>query len=126
MLPSSPDTDQLLDLVQNGEPGAREQLLVRHERRLRKMIGYHLVRRLAARVDPSDVVQETLAEADRKLSRYLRDRPLPFYAWLRRIARERLVKLHRRHLTAEKRSARREDAGALELPEESFFELASR
>jgi RNA polymerase sigma-70 factor (ECF subfamily) len=126
MVSSSPDTDRLLDLAQNGEPDARQQLLARHQHRLRKMVGLHLDRRLAARVDPSDVVQETLAEADRKLAGYLRDRPLPFYPWLRQIAHERLVKLHRRHLAAKKRSARREEPGVLELPEESVFELASR
>jgi RNA polymerase sigma-70 factor (ECF subfamily) len=126
MVSSSPDTDHLLDLAQKGEPGARQQLLARHQHRLRKMVGLHLDRKLAARLDPSDVVQETLAEADRKLAAYLRDRPLPFYPWLRQIARERLVKLHRRHLSAKKRSARREEPDVLELPEESVFELASR
>jgi RNA polymerase sigma-70 factor (ECF subfamily) len=126
MVSSSPDTDRLLDLAQSGAADARQQLLARHQQRLRKMVGLHLDRRVAARVDPSDVVQETLAEADRKLADYLRDRPLPFYPWLRQIARERLVKLHRRHLSAKKRSARREEPGVLELPEESVFELASR
>jgi RNA polymerase sigma-70 factor (ECF subfamily) len=126
MVSSSPDTDHLLDLAQQGNAEARQQLLARHQKRLGKMIGLHLDRRLAARVDASDVVQETLAEAERKLNAYLRARPLPFYPWLRRIARERLVKLHRRHLTAGKRSARREEPGILELPEESVFELASR
>jgi RNA polymerase sigma-70 factor (ECF subfamily) len=62
------------------------------------MIEVHLDRRLAARVDPSDVVQESLADAARKLSDYLRQRPLPFYPWLRQLAWERLVKLRRRHL----------------------------
>jgi RNA polymerase sigma-70 factor (ECF subfamily) len=126
MLSSSPDTDELLDLVQKGESGARHQLLQRHQSRLRKMVSVHLDRRIAARVDPSDVVQETLAAADRQLTAYLRDRPLPFYPWLRGIARERLVKLHRRHLSAKKRSAHREEPGVLDLPEESVLELASK
>jgi RNA polymerase sigma-70 factor (ECF subfamily) len=125
-MPPSPDTAELLDLAQKGESGARQQLLERHQARLRKMVSVHLNRKVAARVDPSDVVQETLAEADRQLEGYLRDRPLPFYPWLRRIARERLVKLHRRHLSAKKRSAHREEPGVLDLPEESVFELASK
>ena len=36
------------------------------------MVAVRLDRRLAARVDPSDVVQEALAEADRRLDDYLR------------------------------------------------------
>jgi RNA polymerase sigma-70 factor (ECF subfamily) len=83
-------------------------------------------RRLAARVDPSDVVQEALAEAAVKLSDYLRRRPLPFYPWLRRLAWERLVKLHRRHIRAQRRSVTREDPNQLALPDESVLALARR
>jgi RNA polymerase sigma-70 factor (ECF subfamily) len=122
----APDTDQLLDRVSHGDDDARQQLLSRHRQRLRKMIGLHLDRRLAARLDPSDVVQEALAEANRTLSDYLRDRPLPFYPWLRQIAAERLAKLHRRHLHAGKRNVRREEPGVLNLPDESALELAGR
>jgi RNA polymerase sigma-70 factor (ECF subfamily) len=77
------------------------------------MVRVRMDRRLAARVDPSDVVQEALAEAAQKLSGYLRERPVPFYPWLRRLAWERLVRLHQRHLHAGKRSVLREDAPAL-------------
>jgi RNA polymerase sigma-70 factor (ECF subfamily) len=124
--PSTPDTDQLLDRAGHGDGAARQQLLARHRQRLRKMIALRLDRRLAARVDPSDVVQEALAEADRKLAGYLRERPLPFYPWLRQIAAERLAKLHRRHLHAGKRNARREEPGVLNLPDESALQLAGR
>src|SRR6516165_5011523 len=92
------DTDELLERAGSGDTTAREQLLIRHRARLRRMVAVRLDRRLAARVDPSDVVQETLAEAARNLADYLRERPIPFYPWLRRLAWERLVKLHRRHI----------------------------
>jgi RNA polymerase sigma-70 factor (ECF subfamily) len=62
------------------------------------MVAVRIDRRLAARVDPSDLVQEVLMDAHEKLSDYLRKRPLPFYPWLRPLACERLVRLHRRHL----------------------------
>jgi RNA polymerase sigma-70 factor (ECF subfamily) len=123
---SAPDTNELLDRVRRGDGAARQQLLARHLHRLRKMITLRLDRRLAARVDPSDVVQESLAEADRKLGDYLKEQPLPFYPWLRQIAAERLAKLHRRHLHAGKRDARREEPGVLDLPDESALQLASR
>jgi RNA polymerase sigma-70 factor (ECF subfamily) len=121
-----PDTDQLLDRASRGDGHARQQLLARHRARLRAMVAARLDRRLAARLDPSDVVQEALAEAARRLDDYLRQRPLPFYPWLRQLAWDRLVKEHRAHLGRAKRSVCREEPGALGLPEESVAELARR
>ena len=81
--------------------------------------------RLAARVDPSDVVQEALTDAAGKLDRYLRTKPLPFYPWLRQLALERLANLHRRHVTAGRRSVTREEA-RMDLSSRSAVELAER
>ena len=120
------DTGVLLDRAAAGDDGARQRLLARHRDRLRKMVAYHLDRRLVARVDPSDVVQEALADAACELSDYLRRRPVPFYPWLRQLAWDRLVEIHRRHVVAGKRSVRREEPGLFELPDESAVELASR
>jgi RNA polymerase sigma-70 factor (ECF subfamily) len=120
------DTDQLLEQAGQGDAAARQQLLVRHRQRLRQMIALRMDRRLATRVDPSDVVQETLAAAIQQLSDYLRRRPLPFYAWLRQLAWERLVELHRRHVRAQKRSVLREERWVPPLPTESALELAER
>ena len=104
----APDTDQLLAQVRSGDRAAREQLFAHHRGRLRRMVTARLDPRLAARVDPSDVVQETLADADRKLDGYLREEPLPFFPWLRRLAWERLAKLHEHHLRTAKRAIGRE------------------
>jgi RNA polymerase sigma-70 factor (ECF subfamily) len=90
------------------------------------MIALRLDRRLAARVDPSDVVQETLGEANGKLSDYVRSRPLPFYPWLRSLALQRLIDLHRRHVGAQRRSIRREDFPLPNVPDESALELVQR
>jgi RNA polymerase sigma-70 factor (ECF subfamily) len=126
MTPTSPDTDELLRQASEGDPRARGDLLARHRDRLRKLVAYRLDRRLAARVDPSDVVQEVLAEADHKLDRYLRERPLPFYPWLRVLAGEHLLALHRRHVKAARRSVRREEPDLMALPDESLADLAER
>jgi len=126
MTPPEPDTEELVERAAHGDAGARQGLLARHQARLRQMVAVRLDRRVAARVDPSDVVQEALADAARKLSAYLHDRPLPFYPWLRRLAWERLVKVHRRHLRTRCRSAAQEEPGVLNLPDESAAELAQR
>jgi RNA polymerase sigma-70 factor (ECF subfamily) len=125
MYPSDPDTEQLIERARHGDRAARQQLLVRHRDRLCRMVQVCLDRRLAARIDPSDVVQEALLEADRELMAYLHERPLPFYPWIRRLAWERLVKVQRRHLQA-RRSVAREDRGVPDLPDESALELAGR
>ena len=119
------DPEQLLHRAADGDPEAREQLLVLHLKRLRQMIAVRMDRQLAARIDPSDVVQETLADAVRQLSEYLRYRPLPFYPWLRQLAWKRLSELHRRHIQAQRRSVRLEERRS-PLPDESAMELASR
>jgi len=121
-----PDTDVLIDRASGGDRSARQQLLVRHRDRLRRMISVRMDRRLAARVDPSDVVQEVLTDAAQELSDYLTRRPLPFYPWLRQLAWDRLVELHRKHVRARKRSVTREETGVLDLPDESAVALAAR
>jgi RNA polymerase sigma-70 factor (ECF subfamily) len=81
---------------------------------------------LAARVDPSDVVQEAILDADQLLSDYLVDRPLPFYPWLRRIAWKRLMKIYNQHLDGKKRSAKREAYAIPLLPDDSACSLGER
>jgi RNA polymerase sigma-70 factor (ECF subfamily) len=125
MVRSDLDTDELIALASAGDDTARQQLLSRYRGRLRRMVAVRLDRRLSCRIDPSDVVQEALMDAVEKLPNYLRERPLPFYPWLRRLTWERLVKIHRRHLLAGKRSVSREEQHLL-LPDESVAELARR
>src|SRR5262245_5167631 len=119
MTSADPDTEELLRRSQAGDRHARGALLQRHRKRLKRMVSLRLDRRLAARLDPSDLVQEALAEADRRLDDYARDRPVPFYPWLRQLAWDRLADAHRRHLRAGRRSVTREDAGPLGLPDSS-------
>jgi len=125
MDPHYPETDQLLARAGRGDASARGRLLEYHRGRLRGLVALRLDPRLAARVDPSDLVQDTLAEAHRRLDDYLRDQPLPFYPWLRQIAWQRLIKIHQHH-HARKRGVTREGPGLPELPAESAWALADR
>jgi RNA polymerase sigma-70 factor (ECF subfamily) len=103
------DTEHLLERAATGETAARDQLLVRHRGRLKAMVSAHLDARLAARIDPSDVVQDVLTEAAQRFPQYLADRPVAFYPWIRQMAWERLIDLHRRHLRSQARSVNREE-----------------
>jgi RNA polymerase sigma-70 factor (ECF subfamily) len=126
MVVQPPDTDWLIEQASRGQSAACHQLLMRHRDRLRRMVAVRMDRRLAPRIDPSDVVQEALAFAARKLPVYFRDRPLPFYPWLRSITWERLVKLHQKHLKAQRRAVTREEPQGPPLSSESAMDLAKR
>ena len=123
---SQPDTDQLLNLVSEGDQFATQKLFDRYRPRLRGMVAVHLDQRIRMRVDPSDVVQEAFAEAFEKLPEYVQKRTISFYPWLRRIAWQRLVKLHEIHIEATRRSVEREDHCELPLPEDSVMQLAEK
>jgi RNA polymerase sigma-70 factor (ECF subfamily) len=109
--PIEPDeTDLILRDAARGDQAAVRCLLERHRQRLRRMVALRLDSRVAARVDASDVVQEALIDAARKLVDYERDRPLPFYPWLHRLTSERLAAVHRKH-RRRARDVGREDHG---------------
>jgi RNA polymerase sigma-70 factor, ECF subfamily len=94
----------LLERARGGDQYAFEELFRRHRGRLQNAIAMRIDRRLAARVDASDVLQEAYLEAFRRLPKYLKQGEMPFYLWLHWIAREKVLALHRRHLGAEKRA----------------------
>lgn len=138
------DSTRLLRNVALGDETARSTLLQQHRERLVKMIKLRMDARLQARFDASDVVQEALVVADRRLDNYaaqtLVDRPalnatekqnechgrVPFYPWLRKIAWEQLMKFHERHMEAAKRSVKREVVSSSKLCDESVRLLVDR
>jgi RNA polymerase sigma-70 factor (ECF subfamily) len=89
--------ERLLVAAARGDQGALRSLLEGHRRRLRRMVELRLDSRLSARIDASDVVQEAMFDAVRRLVEYERDRPLPFYLWLHRLAADRLAEFRRLH-----------------------------
>jgi RNA polymerase sigma-70 factor (ECF subfamily) len=105
---NSDETQSLLDRAKTGDQAAFEALFRRHRARLLQAIALRMDRRVAARVDASDVLQETYLEAFRRLPRYLQEQPMPLYLWLCWLAREKVLALHRRHLGAEKRAVTHE------------------
>lgn len=79
-----------------------------HRRRLRRMVDIRLDRRVAGRVDPSDVLQEAFLDASQQLGAYLDELPMSPFLWLRFLTGLRLMATHRRHLGAQKRDAKLE------------------
>jgi RNA polymerase sigma-70 factor, ECF subfamily len=109
------------------ESAELSELFERHRDQLRRMVHIRLDRRLQARLDASDVLQEAFLEAATRYAEY-RERPTvsPFL-WLRFIVGQRLVLLHRKHRSVKARDAGREVSlyrGA--LPEASSQSLAAQ
>src|SRR5215212_1336475 len=122
-----PETQELLARAREGQPAAVDRLLDVHREPLRRMIGLRLDPALAARVDDSDIVQDVLLEAHRRLEDYLRNPTMPFRLWLRHIARDHVIDAHRRHRRAQRRSLDREQPLVpAVLADHSSLELAGQ
>lgn len=128
MWPDQRDTQELLSAAKAGDVEARERLWNRHRGALHKLVAMRLDRGIQGRVDVSDVVQDALVEADRRLADYMRQEPMPFHLWLRQIARDRMIDAHRRHRGAERRSIDREQAPPSPslFADRSAFDLAAQ
>jgi RNA polymerase sigma-70 factor (ECF subfamily) len=121
------DSPDLLRRAGAGDEQALSQLFERYRDRLRAMVRLRLNRRLQGRVDASDVIQEAYLEAACRLPDYLRNAGMPFFLWLRHIAGQKLIDVHRRHLGAQMRDAGQEVSlyrGA--LPEADSLSLAAQ
>lgn len=94
--------------LQQGGEAALAEAFMGHRDRLRRMVHLRLDRRVAGRVDPSDVLQDAFLDAAQQLDRYLADPPMPLFLWLRFLTGQRLMAIHRQHLGAQKRDARQE------------------
>jgi RNA polymerase sigma-70 factor (ECF subfamily) len=103
--PNSADTLDLLQRARAGEQAALNEIFTRHRERLRRMVDMRLDRRLQARIDPSDVIQEAYVDVVARLEEYLREPRIPLVLWLRLVVGERLMKLHRHHLGTQMRDA---------------------
>jgi RNA polymerase sigma-70 factor (ECF subfamily) len=127
MTGTSSVTNQLLEQAAQGDPTGLGTLLARHGDRLRRMVALRLDRRLQGRIDASDVVQETYLEASVRLAEYLINPSMPFFLWLRFLAGQKLMTLHRHHLGVQMRAAGQEVALCRgPLPEASSAALAAQ
>ena len=102
------ELDRLMNRAAAGDVQARQTLLDRYREPQRRMVANRLDSRISTRIDASDVVQDTLIEASRRMGEFLERRPIAFPAWLRQIATERIIDAHRRHVGSQRRSVTRE------------------
>src|SRR6516225_4390737 len=120
-------TDALLRRAEAGDTAALGDLFAHYRDRLRQMVRLRLDRRLAGRLDPSDVLQEAYLDVARRFPEYAAAPAVPLYVWLRALTGQRLLDLHRQHLGAQLRDAGQEVSlyrGA--LPQASSASLAAQ
>lgn len=104
----SAQTRQLLNAIRQGDAHALPAVFEQYRLRLEQLLALRMDRRLAARVDLADVLQEVYLDAGRQITAYLENPVVGVYVWLRGIALQRLLKVHRFHLGAKRRSISRE------------------
>ena len=122
--PEQSMTQNLLANARQGDRAAVNRLLERHRVSLKKLIQLRLDRKIARRVDASDVVQDVLMEANTRLQDYLADPKMPFHLWLRQLAQDRMIDVYRRHRGAQRRSLDREQSiAAPQFSDQSGFDL---
>jgi RNA polymerase sigma-70 factor (ECF subfamily) len=116
----STETVRLLQRVGRGDEQALDELLARYRPRLHAFVEVRLDPRVRTRLDPSDVVQEAQLRIAGRIGNYLKQRPMPFHLWVRKVAYERLLNAQRGHRHAARRSVDRE----VPLPDRSSLLLA--
>ena len=126
----STQTDRLLAAVAEGNKSALDKLIRLHAPYLRRIVQLRMSPELNSRVDASDVVQETQMVVIRRIDEYVTKRPASFRVWLRSRAIEQLADQHRRHVTAEMRTVRREkrfnDASSMAIARSLLSETPSK
>ena len=100
--------DDLLRQMRSGNEQALAEVFSHYRERLRRIIRFRLDHRVAGRVSDSDVLQETYIAAAKRLKHFGDEKEIPAFLWLRLVASQQLIDLHRQHLQAEMRDVRKE------------------
>lgn len=91
------------------ETNPLNDLFSQHRDRLRRMVQLRMDRRLAGRVDASDVIQEAFIEASLRYKEFSEEKnTVSEFIWLRFLTGQKLSQFHRRHLGVQSRDASRE------------------
>ncbi|MAT69106.1 MAG: hypothetical protein CMJ58_06225 [Planctomycetaceae bacterium] len=117
--------DQLLDDVVDGSPSALGELLQSYRPALLQVAAERLDPRITARLDASDVVQDALVEASPHVGCWLQSGK-PLAACLCRLVRDRIARITRDHVAAQKRSVAREAQPCCNESTASMLTLAAR
>jgi RNA polymerase sigma-70 factor (ECF subfamily) len=102
------DESVVSERAAGGDMEAWGVMLAQHHQRLQNVIAFRLDARLRGRVDPSDVMQEAFVAATVRRAEFFGQSTQSLFLWLRWMVGNTLLELHRHHLSAQIRDARRE------------------
>ena len=102
------NTEPLLARASGGDLDAWGALLAHYQERLLGVVSFRLDPRLRGRIDAADVLQETFIAATARRAEFFQQSAQPLFLWLRWMVGNTLLELHRHHLGAQMRDARRE------------------
>lgn len=108
----------LVEQARMGDASALGELLEKHRPYLRLLAERQLDPRLDARIDASDVVQQTCLSVHRAIKEFVGNDPAQFLAWLRQIHERNIQNAFRDHVRMKKRSVAREQAVANQAADE--------
>jgi len=107
-LPTPKPLDELLAAARGGSPQRRDELFAACRSYLGVIARAQIETWLRAKVDASDLVQQTMLEAHRDFERFTGQSDQEWLAWLRRIMAHNAADFVRRYKATAKRAATRE------------------
>lgn len=126
MVNMASNVDELVQRLRQGDQAALAELFEINRDRLLRMVSIRMDRRLNGRVDETDVLQEAFLTLSQKIDNFADYPDMSPYVWMRLTVNDRLIALHRKHIQAGKRDARREVSMSQKAnPEESSAEIAA-
>jgi len=105
---TEPNADELIRLARQGDAGSRQRLFELCRGYLAVLARARVESSLRAKVDASDLVQQTMLEAHRDFDRFQGESEGEWLAWLRRILAHNAADFIRRYRQTAKRRARLE------------------
>jgi RNA polymerase sigma-70 factor (ECF subfamily) len=108
VVPAGRQTERDLTQALAGDPTAQGRLLERYRAYLELLARFQIGRRLAQKVDASDVVQEALLKASRGFADFRGKTETEMAAWLRHVLASALVDQVRRFYGSQRRNIRLE------------------
>lgn len=100
--------EALLDRLRSGDRDVLGEVFRLHRPRLWRLVRFRMDRRLLGRIDPDDVLQEAFLVGSRRIESFLTEPEASLFVWLRLIVMQTLCDLHRHHVGAQMRDARRD------------------
>ncbi|QDT65601.1 ECF RNA polymerase sigma factor SigW [Calycomorphotria hydatis] len=102
------DDPNLFSRIIAGDENALAELFSQYRSRLWRIVNFRIDPRLVGRVDPDDILQESWMNSAQRIDSFPKESSLSSFVWFRLIVNQTLIDVHRRHLSAQKRSAAKE------------------